>query len=206
MFVLFFRYFFERNRSGSNRHTHTPNPRIFLGCVVFLFIFPPLPLSFSFLFAHPFRPCVLFFLRFVFRLVPLSSARASDLFGRWTTRCLVFCFRIVLTFSRNAAPCSHGRLPDVFRPPPRPSEGQGEGSRAEGWSPPCLMLLFVPCIWFRVTGTQAHRAQSLLFGGGALFGLPLNTHTFSPQFFFCYVYMYLCMYVWGTLCSFDWIC
>ena len=60
-----------------------------------------------------------------------------------------------------------------FRGPPLARvRARGCPSRAEGWSPPffCCYCL-VSCVWFWVTGTQAHCAKSLLFGGGALFGL-----------------------------------
>ena len=76
----------------------------------------------------------------------------------------------------------------VISPAPRPSEGQGVPLEGGGLVPSFCCYCLVSCVWFWVTGTQAHCAKSLLFGGGALFGLlPGLSHTRfvpCPRFFF----------------------
>ena len=80
----------------------------------------------------------------------------------------------------------------MISPAPRPSEGQGVPLEGGGLVPSFCWYCVVSCVWFRVTGTQAHCAKSLLFGGGALFGLlPGLSHTHvlfpAPGFFFFFL-------------------
>ena len=210
VFVFPFSSFFSRDTvqvvTGHPR-THLFGFFVFSFCPAALGLSPFLavrPASWRF-FGVPFRAPRVF--RILLELTGLELARPlpSPFFGREAARVFCascawflfspFCFaatRFLVSPSRRSRRRGQER---VISPAPRPSEGQGVPLEGGGLVPSLCCYCLVSCVWFWVTGTQAHCAKSLLFGGGALVGLlPGLSHARfvpCPRFFFPFFFLAL---------------
>ena len=197
-------FFLKRYRSGSNR---TP-PRTHLFCLFFFSFCVPPRLFFARFgrascFLAVFRGAILGPVRFWDSPGTCSEAlflgrEAAGVFVCFS--CLVvffpllFCFAATHFFSPSRWSRRSGQR--VISPAPRPSEGEGSASSAEGWSPPFLGFCRLFLIARGSQGPSDTASKAFCLGRGLFTGplRPFFTRTFvPPQFFFLLSFSFLAL-------------